>query len=1010
MIIIIFIAGILLQVVASAIALVQVRYAPRKLPWLLIALSAMLMVVHRSATLGHLRSSGGELGFEEIIALLLSLFFFLGVILMSRMFSEVAKGKKALQESEETIRESEKRLVESKQVLSGVLKHTHMMTVYLDPCFNFVWVNRAYADTCKHTPLFFPGKNHFDLYPNAENQAIFQHAVDSGQPFFITAKPFVFPDQPERGVTYWDWSIIPVKDDIGKVSGLVFTLVEVTDRIRTQESLMESEERFHAFMDNSPAIAWAKDENGRLVYLNRAFEKRFGARLEDCRGKTDFELWPQEIAEQFWANDQVVLSTGITIEIEEETKNPDGGCCTWLNLKFPFQDVHGNKYVGGIGLDITERKQLLDTLQKNSSLLRMAGRTARFGGWSVTLPDQRVIWSDEVALIHEKEPGYSPTVEEAINFYAPEWREKIAKAFGDCASKGTPYDEEIEIITARGHRRWVRTLGEAMRDSSGTIVQVHGSFQDISERKQAEADLRGALNSLKFHLENTPLAVIEFNCAYQITAWSKKAEAVFGWTAEEVMGKRIDELRWIYEEDADGVAKLSADMLDHKRLSNRHKNRNYRKDGSVIVCEWYNSVLPGETEDQFSVLSLVLDITDRVRAEEQKEKLETQTRQLQKSESLGRMAGALAHHFNNQLQVVLSNLELVQNELPPAPIEVLEMLANAMQAAQRASEISGLMLTYVGQTQGKRTPLSLSELCRQNLPMLQVILPKNVELNAELSEPGPLINTNANHIQQILTNLLTNAGEAARGAPSVVQLSVKKVLPDAVAEAYRFPVDSVLQHNAYACLEVVDNGCGIAAKNMEKVFDPFFSSKLIGRGMGLPVVLGIVKAHDGVITVESELGHGSVFRIYFPMIQKKISQPTEQISQTPEFLGGGTVLLADDEEPVRDVAELMLDRLGFTVLAAKDGAEAVELFRQHQNEICCVVCDLTMPLMDGWETLNALRQLSPGIPVILASGFDQAQVLEGNHPELPQAFLKKPFRTKDLHNALWNVLGNKKEG
>jgi PAS domain S-box-containing protein len=190
--------------------------------------------------------------------------------------SELERSELDRKRAEKALRESEERLADSNQLLAGVLEHTNMKAVFLDPRFNFIWVNRAYADTCRHDPSFFPGKNHFDLYPQEENQVIFQRVVDSGEPFFVSANPFEFPDQPERGVTWWDWSMIPVKDDTGKVTGLVFTLAEVTGRIRAEEMLRRSEENFRHSLDDSPMGVRIVTKEGETIYANRAVLDIYG--------------------------------------------------------------------------------------------------------------------------------------------------------------------------------------------------------------------------------------------------------------------------------------------------------------------------------------------------------------------------------------------------------------------------------------------------------------------------------------------------------------------------------------------------------------------------------------------------------------------------------------------------------------------------------------------------------------------------------------------------------------
>ncbi len=393
-----------------------------------------------------------------------------------------------------------------------------------------------------------------------------------------------------------------------------------------------------------------------------------------------------------------------------------------------------------------------------------------------------------------------------------------------------------------------------------------------------------------------------------------------------------------------------------------------------------------------------------VRAEQViNQKLEIQNQQLHKAESLGRMAGAIAHHFNNMLGAVIGNLELAIACLPPG-LDAHENLTEAMKASQRAAEVSRLMLTYLGQMPGKHELLDLSETCRSGLTLLRAVIPIIVIMETELPSPGPIIRSNASQIHQVLTNLASNAWESICDNRGTLMLSINTVSAADIPASHRFPIDWRPRSIPYACMEVADTGCGIAERDIEKIFDPFFTTKFTGRGMGLPVILGIVRAHDGAVCVESEPGRGSVFRVFLPVSTEEIPLQREETVPAPKFEAGGTMLLVEDEELVRKLAGVMLTRLGYKVLEAKDGVEAVEKFRQHQGEIGCVLSDLTMPRMDGWETLAALRKLSPGIPVILSSGYDEAQVMAGDHPERPNAFLGKPYQLKGLSDAINRVL------
>jgi PAS domain S-box-containing protein len=443
------------------------------------------------------------------------------------------------------------------------------------------------------------------------------------------------------------------------------------------------------------------------------------------------------------------------------------------------------------------------------------------------------------------------------------------------------------------------------------------------------------------------------------------------------------------------------------------------------------------------------DITERKRAEEERLGLEQRLHKAQKAESLGRMAGAIAHHFNNQLGVVMGNLELAMLTLPQGAKPRLN-IAGAMAASGRAAEISRLMLAYLGQSMGVRAPLELSEVCREALPLLTAALPKNVHLKTEFPAEGPIIRADAGQIRQVLTNLVLNAGEAMGDREGDVTVAVGvKAAADIGASPF-YPHEWKPGEESYACLSVADTGCGIDQESMTRLFDPFFSTKFTGRGLGLPVVLGMVKAHQGAVAVESTHGRGTVFRVFLPLAAEQPHPSPRVEADAPEPPGEsdavalrgmilpsldgmgrgrvatshvqhphpaspiegeelistalpadhGLVLLVEDDPAMRNMAETMLKVLSCKVITAADGVEAVEAFREHRDQVRCVLLDLTMPRMGGWETLEALRQLSPGIPVILASGYDQASVMEGSHAELPQVFLHKPYSMVELKAAL----------
>lgn len=549
-----------------------------------------------------------------------------------------------------------------------------------------------------------------------------------------------------------------------------------------------------------------------------------------------------------------------------------------------------------------------------------------------------------------------------------------------------------------------------MEDEKKTKKQL---IEEIKELRQCVAELNGfeeEIKQIRANQEKFTKAFLQNSIPVGITTLeegrfvdvSDAFLRLVGRKRNEVVGYTSIEIGFITEEQR---ASFFNELNKRGRVENLEMEVG-TKDG-VLRDGIFNAVMITLSNKKY-LLTVMTDITERKRAEEDKEKLEAQNQQIQKAESLCRMAGAIAHHFNNQIGVVIGNLEMAIDDLPQGTGPV-NKLTTAMKAAGKAAEIGGLILTYLGQTPGKREPLDLSEICRRSLPVLRAVMPGNVALETELPSPGAVIKANANQTQQILTNLATNAWEALGQSRGSIHLNVKTVSAAEIPALCRFPVDWQPQDEAYACLEVMDVGCGIADKDVDKIFDPFFSSKDIGRGLGLSVVMGIVRAHGGAVTVESEPERGTVFRVFLPLFVEEVFRQPDKTSHFAATEAGGTVLLVEDEEMVRNMAADMLKRLGYGVLEAEDGVEAVDVFRQHQDEICCVLCDLTMPRMNGWETLTALQKLAPDIPVILASGYDKAHVMAGDRPEWPQAFLGKPYKLEKLGDTISHALVSKRK-
>ena len=569
------------------------------------------------------------------------------------------------------------------------------------------------------------------------------------------------------------------------------------------------------------------------------------------------------------------------------------------------------------------------------------------------------------------------------------------------ALAGETVELETEYTSTLGGRRGHYKYHFKSIMVAGEFVTLLCFAEDVGARKRMELTVREseARFRMLFEQSESVMLLVDPESGAIVQA-NEAAASYYGYPLAELVGLPASALNAVGP-DALGPAQPRGPRSERTSVSLRHRLAS----GELRDVEIYST--PTTVGDRRLRFSIVHDVTERRRAEEARLDHERSLQQALKAESLGRMAGAIAHNYNNLLGAVIGSLELANMERAQGkPID--ENLSEALKAARRAAEVSSLMLTYLGQAPAKRELLSVSELCRRAIEGLAGTLPQSTRLSVDLPPSGPTLEANAHQLQQVLTNLVTNACESQSSGGCTVHIGVTTVSAAAIPAVHRFPHDWQPQHERYACLTVRDDGTGIAEDDFERIFDPFYSRKFVGRGLGLPVVLGIVRSHGGVITIESVLGRGTCVRAHFPLpLGLSMRPPRAPQGPAAPLPRGGAVLLIDDEASVRRTAKAMLRSLGFSVLEAESGEQALEVLREHRAEVRLVLCDLSMHGMDGWDVIATLQRESPPLPVILTSGYDQAEVMAGEHAAWPQAFLGKPFNLGSLRDAMTEALGGR---
>nr|WP_320013283.1 PAS domain-containing protein [uncultured Desulfobulbus sp.] len=386
-----------------------------------------------------------------------------------------------------------------RNLLKTIMQTTDVMLVYLDANFNFIMVNQAYADTCGMEPEAMVGKNHFALYPNPENEAIFKQVRDTGEAVFYKDKAFTFPDQPDRGTTYWDWSLSPVQGSGDTTVGLVFSLRETTQYKLMEQALRESEDRFRAFMDNNPAIAWMKDAQGHVIYLNKSYEQEFNVKFQDWEGKTDAELWPKQTAEQFRRDDLAVLETGTPCERIEEVPAADGQVQSWWTFKFPFTDAAQRQYVAGIGINISDRLAAEKALVENENMVRTIIDSVD-DGFIVIDPHYQIVTANkpfchQVGLAKDKVIGQ--TCHQIIRgLDTPCFTNNQECTTQTVFKTGSPQYSSHTRLNADGKKLYIEIKAYPLKKEDGTVYAVIEAIRDVTEKRFIEDE---RLKNQKLH-------------------------------------------------------------------------------------------------------------------------------------------------------------------------------------------------------------------------------------------------------------------------------------------------------------------------------------------------------------------------------------------------------------------------------------------------------------------------------------------------------------------------------
>jgi PAS domain S-box-containing protein len=672
----------------------------------------------------------------------------------------------------------------------------------------------------------------------------------------------------------------------------------------------------------------------------------------------------------------------------------------WVRSAFMVSCLVGG---GLVAIYVNRLHRLTDALEQREADLANAQRLAGVGNWTLELPSQKITWSAEMYRIFDRDPAKGPlTHEERIRCIHEDDRQHYRDAVEPALKAGEGYRVEFRIKTQDGSTRYLQALGEAECDRYGQPVRIFGTTQDLTDRRRSEERIEESERTWRTLMQSIQAGVAVHSADTTLITCNSRLCEFFGLSEEQMLGKDAG-FHWNLLRE-DGTA-MPLDQYPVKQVLKTQKpvrsmiigiESGYRPDITWLLVN-ADPVFDAEGKlDKIIVTSA--DITDRREADEHRRDLEVQIQHAQKLESLGVLAGGIAHDFNNLLVGVLGNADLALTELSPVS-PARQSVKEIEVAARRAAELCRQMLAYSGKGRFVVEPVQLSEIVEEMGHMLEVAISKKVVLKYNFAENLPAVNVDVTQIRQVVMNLITNASEAIGERSGMISLTTGALECDEEYLRETFIVDDI-PPGLYVTLEVADTGCGMDEETRSKLFDPFYTTKFTGRGLGLAAVLGIVRGHGGAIKVYSEPERGSTFKILLPACGEEAAPRIDVNGETGHWKGKGTILLADDEETIRAVGRRMLELLGFNVITAFDGHNAVELYREHRDNISAVILDLTMPRLDGEETYRALRQEGIKVPVILSSGYNEQEVTERFLGKGTAGFIQKPYHVEEMKTVL----------
>ena len=898
---------------------------------------------------------------------------------------------------------TETALRETQALFNAFMESSPTVKWMKDDRGRYIYANRAWSDAFGLERQEAIGKTILDFAPGPSATRI----TEAEQEVLRRNEPIETIDETNSGGKKRIWSSMrfPFRSPSGEpfVGGIA---VDITARTQAEAALRASEAQFEAVIENLQEGLVIADTAGNIRHLNPAMLRLLGlSRSEDWRGA--MSLFPETF--EFATLDGTVLPleqwpinrilAGETLDnVELRVRRRDERWERFFTFTGAIARSSDDESLAFVTInDVTERRIAEDQLREAHAQLREFLDHSPAVLYALKIDGEKIVprlVSENITRLLGYEKEETLSLEWWTEQIHPEDRARAEAGMSEALSRGTSRTE-YRVRRKAGSYNWVEDTKRLVRDASGRPAELVGATLDINERRQAQDELRESERRFRDMLGNLDLIAMMLDADARIIYCNDYLVQLSGWRREELLGKNWLETFVPREASVDLHAAFASLLCDAPQFWH-HENEVTTRSGKRRLIRWNNSLLRSASGKVIGTASIGEDVTDQ-------KNLEKQMLRAQRLESLGVLAGGIAHDMNNMLMPILMGVTLLRKFEPSE--RSLKAIENIEQSVRRGRDLVNQVLLFARGTDTARKPVNLNEVVREVAAIITHTFPKDITV--EISIPADLAHVTADSTQltQVLLNFCVNARDAMPGGGEISISAAKTEISEQYAIAH-----GGTSAGPYVVLTVSDTGEGIPSEIIDRIFDPFFTTKEVGKGtgIGLSTVQGIVGSHGGFITVESFVGAGSTFNVHLPAEAAGLGRVP--VVENTEPLAGGhgeLIMVVDDDASVLLITKRALEAFGYRVITAADGAQAIGLFSPRHSEIAAVVTDMVMPVMDGPTLVAALQSIDPSVRVVATTGGGSPAYQRKLAKAGVRQILHKPYTADDLLRTVADILAER---